>query len=51
MKVDGVVNGLRNREHRADLRKLFNENYDVSLHIDAGSIVCVNTRTRAYDVV
>ena len=50
-RTDGIVNGLRNREHRAALRKAFSENYDVSLHVDTKSVVWVNNRTREYDIV
>lgn len=49
--IDGIVNGFRKQEHRAQLRKAFMDKYVVSLHIDGSDIVWVNTRTREYDSV
>jgi len=49
--VDGIVGGLKNKQVRTAFRKAFTEKYDVSVHIDNSGIICVDTRSKAYDII
>ena len=49
-EADGIVSGLKHPQSREKLRRAFSEKYELSLHIDTESIVCVDTRTKEYEV-
>lgn len=49
-KVDGVINGLSKAKSRKNIQKLFSDKYDISVHIDNESVMCVNTKTKDYEV-
>lgn len=48
--VDGIVNGL-GKKNNSNLKRIFSENYEQSVHIDNESILCVDTRTKDYDSI
>lgn len=50
-KVDGIINGLSKLKTRKKIQKAFADKYELSLHIDNDSIMCVNTSTKEYEVI
>lgn len=50
-KVDGVVSGMKNKKSSGKLKDAFREKYNISLHIDNESIICVDTKTKEYEVI
>lgn len=49
-KVDGIVNGLSKRKSTNNIKKLFTDKYNISLHIDNESVICVDTKSKNYDI-
>lgn len=50
-KVDGIINGLSKMKTRKKIQKAFADKYELSLHIDNESIMCVETGTKEYEVI
>lgn len=51
IKVDGIVNGMKNRKSMSGIKERFNERYDASIHVDVEGITCVDTKNKTYDTV
>ena len=51
IQVDGIVNGMKNRKSMSGIRERFSERYDVSIHVDAEGIICVDTKNKTYEMV
>lgn len=47
---DGIVNGLIKKKSKKVLRQAFSDKYDISLHIDQSSVVCVYPKSKEYDI-
>ena len=50
VKVNGVVNGLRDKNRARHLREEFRKKYVSSIHCDLESVTCVRTGTKEYDL-
>lgn len=50
-KIDGVVNGMKGKKSNPGIRQAFTRKYAVSLHVDNEGILCVDTRSKAYESV
>ena len=48
-KPDGVINGMKNRSSSGKIAERFSKRYDVSIHVDAKGIVCVDTKNKTFD--
>ena len=48
VKVDGVVNGMKNQKAMGNVKKHFTERYDASVHVDVNGVTCVDTKSRSY---
>lgn len=51
IRVDGIVNGLKDRKPASRISEHFTERYDVSVHVDVEGIICVDTKNKSYDAV
>lgn len=50
-KVDGIVNGMKNKKSSEKLRQAFRDKYLISLHVGNDSVTCVDTKTKEYELV
>ena len=49
-KVDGIVNGLTKKTSGKKLQEIFAGNYNLSVHIDNDSVICVDTVSKEYEM-
>ena len=48
-RTDGIINGL-SKNRSSGMKQAFSHKYAVSLHIDNDSIICVDTKTKEYQI-
>lgn len=49
-RVDGVVNGVKNKKSNNSIKDIFKEKYKKSLHIDNNGVIAVDTTTKEYEI-
>lgn len=49
-KYDGVINAMRHRKSKSTLQNAFADKYRISLHVDNDNVICVQTRTKNYEI-
>lgn len=50
-RITGLINGLQKKKTSTDVRKAFDKQYRMRIHVDNESLLCVNTQTKVFHTV